>query len=169
MPFYRIVTSKDQRPSIVHLHLAGCTAKTIFKQLPLRTVYNDFNRSEFLLDLSEGLPPATFDVKKTRLKRFRERLKRFSQARHSDILFTDECLFSTDQFLNTQNDRMIARSSAEASQHGGIAQRSGQPKPLMDFGAITSDGKMSLISLEKGVKVDSKTYLEGMLEKELLP
>uniref|UniRef100_A0A7I4YW55 Transposase n=1 Tax=Haemonchus contortus TaxID=6289 RepID=A0A7I4YW55_HAECO len=40
-------------------------------------------------------------MKKTRFKRFRERLKRFSQARHSDILFTDECLFSTDQFLNT--------------------------------------------------------------------
>ncbi|VDO22651.1 unnamed protein product [Haemonchus placei] len=58
-------------------------------------------------------------------------------------------MFSTDKFLNTQNDRIIARSSAEASQHGGIAQRSGHLKSLT---AITSDGKMSLIFLEKGVK-----------------
>uniref|UniRef100_A0A7I4XX46 GIY-YIG domain-containing protein n=1 Tax=Haemonchus contortus TaxID=6289 RepID=A0A7I4XX46_HAECO len=71
-----------------------------------------------------------------------------------------------DRFLDIQNDRMIAGSPAEASQHGGSAKRSGQPKPLMDFGAILSDGKMSLISLEKGVKVDRKTYLKGMLEKE---
>ncbi|VDO65577.1 unnamed protein product [Haemonchus placei] len=35
--------------------------------------------------------------------------------------------------------------------------------------AITSDGKMSLIFLEKGVRIDSKTYLKGMLEKELHP
>ncbi|KAK6009608.1 hypothetical protein OSTOST_25453 [Ostertagia ostertagi] len=41
-----MVTSKDQRASILHLHLAGCTAKTISKQLqiPLRTVYNNVNR-----------------------------------------------------------------------------------------------------------------------------
>ncbi|VDO34069.1 unnamed protein product [Haemonchus placei] len=45
------------------------------------------------------------------------------------------------QFLITQNDRIIAGSPAEASQHGGIAQRSGHPKSLMVFGAITSDGK----------------------------
>nr|CDJ94505.1 Hypothetical protein CBG05848 [Haemonchus contortus] len=61
---------------------------------------------------------------------------------------------------------MIAENPVKASQHGGIAQRSGHPKPLMVFGAITSDGEMSLIFLEKGVKVDSKTYLKGMLEKE---
>ncbi|XGW15237.1 hypothetical protein V3C99_001041, partial [Haemonchus contortus] len=47
--------------------------------------------------------------------------------------------------------------------------RSGHFKPLMVFGAITSDDKMSLIFLEKGVKVDSKTYLKGMLEKDVLP
>ncbi|VDO70927.1 unnamed protein product [Haemonchus placei] len=64
---------------------------------------------------------------------------------------------------------MIAGSPAEASQHGRIAQRSGHPNPLMVLGAITSNGKTSLIFLEKGVKVDSKTYLKGMLEKELLP
>uniref|UniRef100_A0A7I4Y142 DDE_3 domain-containing protein n=1 Tax=Haemonchus contortus TaxID=6289 RepID=A0A7I4Y142_HAECO len=108
-------------------------------------------------------------MKKTRLERCKKLLKRFSQARHTNILFTDECLFSTDQFLNTQNDRIIAGSPAEASQHGGIAQRSGHPKSLMVFGAITSDGKMPLIFLEKGVKVDSKTYLKSVLEKEVLP
>ncbi|VDO20349.1 unnamed protein product [Haemonchus placei] len=56
---------------------------------------------------------------------------------------------------------MIAGSPAEAAiwTH----------QPLMVFGAITSGGKVSLIFLEKGVKVDNKTYLKGILEKELLP
>ncbi|VDO53224.1 unnamed protein product [Haemonchus placei] len=37
----------------------------------------------------------------------------------------------------------------------------------MGFGAITSAGKMPLIFLEKEVKLDSKTYLKGGLEKEV--
>lgn len=51
----------------------------------------------------------------------------------------------------------------------GLLSDLDKPKPLTVFGAITSDGKMSLIFLEKGAKVDSKTYVRGMLEKELLP
>uniref|UniRef100_A0A7I4YFV3 DDE-1 domain-containing protein n=1 Tax=Haemonchus contortus TaxID=6289 RepID=A0A7I4YFV3_HAECO len=52
---------------------------------------------------------------------------------------------------------------------GLLSERSEHFKPLMVLGAITSDDKMSLIFLEKGVKVDSKTYLKGMLEKDVLP
>uniref|UniRef100_A0A0N4W483 Pyridoxamine 5'-phosphate oxidase n=1 Tax=Haemonchus placei TaxID=6290 RepID=A0A0N4W483_HAEPC len=58
---------------------------------------------------------------------------------------------------------MITGSAVEASHHGGIAQRSRHPKSLTVFGAITSDGKTPLISSEKWVKVDGKTYLEGAL------
>ncbi|VDO44483.1 unnamed protein product [Haemonchus placei] len=39
---------------------------------------------------------------------------------------------------------------------------------MMVFEAITSDGKMPPIFLEK-VRVDSKTYFKGVLEKEELP
>uniref|UniRef100_A0A7I4XX48 HTH_Tnp_Tc3_2 domain-containing protein n=1 Tax=Haemonchus contortus TaxID=6289 RepID=A0A7I4XX48_HAECO len=41
-----MVASKERRASILHLHLAGCSAKTISKQLqiPLKTVYNNVNR-----------------------------------------------------------------------------------------------------------------------------
>ncbi|VDO43785.1 unnamed protein product [Haemonchus placei] len=62
----------------------------------------------------------------------------------------------------------MAGSPAEAKQHGGMTQRSGHSKSLMVFGAITLEGKMALIFLDKGVKVDSKTYSKGVLDKEVL-
>uniref|UniRef100_A0A0N4W2P2 RING-type E3 ubiquitin transferase n=1 Tax=Haemonchus placei TaxID=6290 RepID=A0A0N4W2P2_HAEPC len=66
--------------------------------------------------------------------------------------------------LITKNDGVIAGSPAArpADMEGLLGDL--YTTSLDRFGAITSDGKM--IFLEEGVRVDSKTYLKGVLEKE---
>ncbi|VDL81563.1 unnamed protein product [Nippostrongylus brasiliensis] len=66
---------------------------------------------------------------------------RFDAARHRMILFTDESVFTIEQFLNHENDRILARSVGEANQHGNVAEKSGHPKSLVANGlAIDKDG-----------------------------
>ncbi|XGW21821.1 hypothetical protein V3C99_004630 [Haemonchus contortus] len=93
MPFYRIATSKDQRPSILHLHLAECTAETIFKQLeiPLRTVYNNVNRYKATGTMEDkpknGRPKST--TTKEIVKIIREKIRRHPRRNFCSICRKD--------------------------------------------------------------------------------
>lgn len=111
----------------------------------------------------------TESMKKIRLQRCKALLKRFTAARHSVVVFTDECLFNIEQFVNHQNDRILVGNMQDANDSGRIASRSGHPQSVMAFGGITSDGKTPLIFVDQGVKVNSRNYLNDILKKELLP
>ena len=50
----------------------------------------------------------TENMKKKRLSKCLELLKRFRSDRHKQIVFSDEKLFTVDPVLNRQNDRIIA-------------------------------------------------------------
>ena len=41
-----------------------------------------------------------------RLQRAKELKRRFANGRHKDIVFSDEKLFTVEQFVNKQNDRV---------------------------------------------------------------
>ena len=71
--------------------------------------------------------------KEIRLDRCKKLLKRFSAARHRSILFTDECLFTVEQFHNHQNSRVLAKDATEASEKGRIVSRSGHPKSVKNL------------------------------------
>jgi inhibitor of nuclear factor kappa-B kinase subunit alpha len=78
-------------------------------------------------------------------------------------VFTDEKIFTIEQVLNKQNDRVYAASNPHAS-----ISRTSHPASVMVFAGITSDGKVPLIFVPQGVKVISKSYLD-VLKKELFP
>lgn len=108
-------------------------------------------------------------MKKIRLERCKQLLKRFSASRHRRILFTDECLFTIEQFYNPQNSRVLAKNTVEAGEKGRIVSRTGHPKSVMVFAGITSDGKTPLIFVESGIKIASQNYLDDILVKVILP
>ncbi|XP_065658990.1 uncharacterized protein LOC136083515 [Hydra vulgaris] len=110
----------------------------------------------------------TDNLKKVRMERCKLLVKRFSSARQSGIVFTNECLFNVEAFLNHQNNRILPRSIGDANMKGRIASPSGHPQSVMIFGVITSDGKTPLVLVDYGVKIKSQYYLNDVLIKEVL-
>ncbi|PIO65197.1 hypothetical protein TELCIR_13146, partial [Teladorsagia circumcincta] len=53
--------------------------------------------------------------KEKRKKRSKQLLRRFADGRHSKILFTNEKLFTVEQVVNKQNDRVYAVSNPHAT------------------------------------------------------
>ncbi|VDN38263.1 unnamed protein product [Cylicostephanus goldi] len=82
-------------------------------------------------------------------------LERFSKARHRTIFFSNEKILTVEQVFNRQNTRIIFKSLKEANSKSQLVQ------------TVTSDGKMPLIFVPQGIKVDAATYLDTKLKKEL--
>ena len=109
----------------------------------------------------------TEDMKKKRLSKCRELLKRFTSDRRKQIIFSNEKLFTVQPVLNSQNDRIIPTDISTSKESGRIVGRSGHSKALMVWAAVTSDGKSDLVFIDKGIKINSNVYLNGVLIKEL--
>ncbi|VDL73183.1 unnamed protein product [Nippostrongylus brasiliensis] len=80
-----------------------------------------------------------------------------------------EKLFTIEQSLNRQNNRIIASSIREANSRGRIVGRTSNPAHVMVWASITSDGKSPLVFVPQNVKLNAKIYKEDILEKVLLP
>ena len=129
-------------------------------------VHKKLGKYPYKIQKAHGL---TDRMKATRLTRCKELLKRFKKpANASTILFTDECLFTVEQFVNHQNNRIITGNVQEANQKGQIASKTAYPQAVMVFGAITGDGKMPLVFVNQGVKIRAQNYLDDILTTEIL-
>lgn len=107
--------------------------------------------------------------KKNRFEKSRILLQRFSSARHREILFTDEKLFTVEQAFNKQNCRILAQSTEEASKKGRYVSRRGHALSVMVWAGITANGKTPLVFVPKGVKINAQTYLDDILKKVVEP
>ncbi len=104
-------------------------------------------------------------MKTMRLERCNILQARFSRGRHRSILFSDEKLFTIEQFHNNQNDRIW---TSESPLESGIVSRSQKPKSVMVWAGITHNGKSPLIFIDEGIKVNQGVY-RSMLEEQVLP
>ena len=82
-------------------------------------------------------------------------LRRLNDGRHHPVLFTDEKLFTIEGVVNKRNDRIYACSNAHLT-----VPRSAHLKSIMIFAGICYDGKMPLIFVFQGVKVNANSYLD---------
>lgn len=105
----------------------------------------------------------TDSTKVKRKERCLKLLKRFHGYRYREILFTDEKIFTVEEKLNKQNDRVYAISHPNV-----IVSRTSHPLSVMVFAGITASGKTPLLFVPQGVKVNSKNYMD-LLKKEILP
>ena len=90
-------------------------------------------------------------------------MRRLNGGRHRQVLFTDEKVFTIEEVVNKQNDRIYARSNPHLT-----VPRSAHPKSIMVFAGICYDGKTPLIFVPQGVKVNVTNYLD-LLKTHVLP
>jgi inhibitor of nuclear factor kappa-B kinase subunit alpha len=111
----------------------------------------------------------TDKMKQVRFERSKALLRRVASRRWETVVFSDEKVFTIEQSLNKQNDRIWMASLPSSNSSFQMAARSQKPASLMVWAAITSNGKSPLHFVKPGVKIDQVYYREHILEGALLP
>ncbi|CAO4377463.1 unnamed protein product [Caenorhabditis nigoni] len=107
--------------------------------------------------------------KQKRLQKAKMLLAGTRDGEYLVTVFSDEKLFTVEAEFNPQNHRVLAHDIQDASDKGKTIHRTSHPASVMVFGAICSNGKCPLVSVDKGVKINKEYYVEEILEKHLLP
>ena len=94
---------------------------------------------------------------------------RLGRQGHLNVIFSDEKLFTIEQAHNIQNDRVLAKNSAEANKRGRRVCKTQKPKSVMVWGAVTETGKLPLVFVESGVKINAENYVNDILRPVVLP
>lgn len=105
-----------------------------------------------------------------------QRVKRVQRAKINlawragvEIIFSDEKLFVLEETYNAQNDRIYAASLQDIPEDELHVYRSQSALSVMVWGAVSKRGKLPLVFIDKGVKINQKYYIEEVLMKSLLP
>ena len=128
-----------------------------------RMIKNDLQLKPYKLQEAHLLTEA---MMATRLQRCKALKRRFAAGRHRSILFSDEKIFTIEQFHNHQNDRIW---SSKAPLKEKIVGRSQKPKSIMVWAGVTYNGKTPLVFIDEGVKVNQELYLTQILQQKLVP
>lgn len=103
----------------------------------------------------------------------KKRLERASLllSRHGgeEFIFSDEKLFVLQQSHNVQNDRLWAISSRTVPESDRNIPRFQSADSVMVWRGICKRGKLPLVFIEKGVKVNAIYYKTEVLEKVVKP
>lgn len=86
-----------------------------------------------------------------------------------DIVFSDEKLFVLELPHNPQNDRIWAASIQDIPDNQLYVPRNQNSASVMVWGAVCKRGKLPLVFIEKGVKIDRNVYIRDILEAAALP
>lgn len=96
-----------------------------------------------------------------RVIRSRELLSRHDGLK---ILFSDEKLFTVEEKLNAQNDRVYGVSISDIPTEFREVDREKYPASVMVWGGFSSCGKTPLVFLEKGVRLTAQLYIQQILD-----
>lgn len=86
-----------------------------------------------------------------------------------EFVFSDEKLFVLQDSHNSQNDRIWSISISSISEEQKNVKRFQGAASVMVWGAISKRGKLPLLFIDKGVKINARYYQTEVLEKNLLP
>jgi inhibitor of nuclear factor kappa-B kinase subunit alpha len=106
----------------------------------------------------------TMQQRGARLERSKALLRRYANEDLERIVFSDEKLFVIEEHLNAQNDRVYAAAFEDIPEWVRTVQRFQKPGSVMVWGAVSSRGKLPLVFVEPGVKVNKEYYLEAILD-----
>lgn len=109
----------------------------------------------------------------------RKRLQRFERATElirlhesgelPNIVFSDEKIFTVQQKINKQNDRVWLKEKSSKNLDIRIATRTQKPKSVMVWAAVSADFRSPLVFVNPGITVNATEYREIVLEGALLP
>ena len=106
-------------------------------------------------------------IRAKRLERSKVLLQRFARGTECQILFSDEKIFTVEEASNSQNDRILARSSKDIPDNIKYTDRVQKPLSVMVWGGVCSNARTNLVFVPQGVKINSQTYSELILETEI--
>lgn len=106
---------------------------------------------------------------KVRLERAKELKRLHAAGEIPNIVFSDEKIFTIEQFVNKQNDRVWLSERSNENLNTRLATRSHYPAQVMVWAAVTADGRSPLVFLEPGAKMNATNYREMVLEAALKP
>lgn len=107
--------------------------------------------------------------KQERVKRAKALLQRAAEGRLENIVFTDEKLFTVEQFVNKQNDRVWLPERSRTHADVLTATRRQKSASVMVWAGITRDGRTPLVFVPEGVKINQNTYRELVLQNVVEP
>jgi len=111
----------------------------------------------------------TAKMMKVRLERAKALLDLAANHGWERMAFSDEKVFTVEQHLNPQNDRIWSPDVSSAILAGRRVTRSQKPASLMVWVAVSANGKTPLFFVDPSVKVNKDVYREQILEGVLLP
>ena len=85
----------------------------------------------------------------------------------SEIIFSDKKLFTVEAICNQQNNRVLAKSSADIPDSTRSVFRQQKPSSVMVWAAISKTWKSPLIFVPQGAKVNTNAYIETILTPAL--
>lgn len=109
----------------------------------------------------------TEQAKRNRVVKSNALLDRLENGTLLKTLWTDEKLFTVEQVVNKQNDRILASSLPGASDRA--IKRSSHPASVMVWGGVTARYKTPLVFVNPGVKINKEYYIDSILESVVKP
>ncbi|KAI6650827.1 Transposase [Oopsacas minuta] len=106
-------------------------------------------------------------IRRKRLERCIQLNARFAPGTEDQILFSDEKLFTVEEANNRQNDRILASRSQDIPDRIKYIDRVQKPLSLMVWAGGSADSRTNLIFVPQGMKINSQTYRELVLEPEI--
>jgi hypothetical protein len=89
---------------------------------------------------------------------------------HADdeIFFSDEKLLVLEQQLNVQNDRVWSVSLSDIPREKSAVPRYQNASTVMMWGAISRKGRLPLVFINRGAKINAEYYKTEFLQRILL-
>lgn len=103
--------------------------------------------------------------KKARVKKCKELL---AWHEGDDVIFSDEKMFQLQDSHNQQNDRVYGVSLRDIPVDKLAVQRFQSASAVMVWGAISPRGKLPLLFIDRGVKINQEYYIQNVLKGHLL-
>ena len=120
------------------------------------------SKSEKSMSLQSG-------KKRNRLAKSKALKKRFACQTSPNIVFSDEKLFTIEQVVNHQNDRIWCKEISSSNKDQFDATRRQKPASVMVWAAVTATGRSPLVFFDQGVKINAEVYRQSVLREGLLP
>lgn len=90
-----------------------------------------------------------------------------SGTQTGEIVFSDEKMFTVEAQFNSQNDRVLAKSSGSVSEEVLTVYRRQKPASVMVWAAVSKSWKSPLIFVKEGAKVNTNAYIDDILTPAL--
>ena len=129
-----------------------------------RLVHEDLKMSSFTLQKRQALSAA---VKQKRLGKSKILLKKFRSGTASEIVWSNEKIFTVEMAHNQRNDRIIGRSTKDISCDQKTVHHTMKPVSVTFWATISKSWRFPLTFVDQGTKINAKHYVDNILKPML--